>query len=500
MLLKLFLYVRKSTDVEDKQVMSVERQLFELREFAARENITVVCEIIEKQSAKVPGRPLFNEMMDRIEAGEADGILAWHPDRLSRNGVDGGRITYALDMGKLTTLKFPTFWFENTPQGKFMLNMAFSQSKYYVDALSETTKSGLRDKVRRGEYPCKAPIGYLNDYRTKRIIVDRERAPLVKEAFERYAAGSTTLDDLRQFFTDHHVSQPNGKMLSRSSISYLLSNPFYYGHFRYTGDVHEGNHEPIITKRLADQAQAVLQKRYKWSPFTTPVKPKAFLGLLRCATCGGAITAEVQKGHTYYRCTKKSNTALRLLCKQPYLREEDLAVQISDLLKPFTLRADWADAMLARVKEEKGKAAQSAKRMAEQKRSEIEKINLRLQTLLDSLLDGIIDRSSYVAEKSKGMSQKKTLEEQSQALLKGRADWLEPFQNWIIAAKNAGEITLSGSLQEKRVLAQKVFGSNLVLDCKKARGSCVKPWSLLVELSPSGGMVPPPGIEPGSTV
>ena len=134
--------------------------------------------------------------------------------------------------------------------------------------------------------------------------------------------------------------------------------------------------------------------------------------------------------------------------------------------------------------------------MAEQKRGEIEKINLRLQTLLDSFLDGIIDREVYIAEKAKGMSQKKSLEEQRSALLKGRADWLEPFEKWILTAKDAGEIAVSGSLQEKRVLAQKVFGSNLVLDCKKARGSCVKPWSALVELNQTGGMVPASGIEP----
>ena len=226
-----------------------------------------------------------------------------------------------------------------------------------------------------------------------------------------------------------------------------------------------------------------MKKRYKWSPFVQPVKPKAFLGLLRCSTCGGAITAEVQKGHTYYRCTKKSNAALRMSCRQPYIREEDLDIEISDLLKPYSLSADWADDMLTRVKEEKSQSAQSARLIAEQKRAEIGKINLRLQTLLDSFLDGIIDREDYVAEKAKGMSQKKCLEEQCNALLKGRADWLEPFQNWILTARNAGEIAVKGSLQEKRVLAQKVFGSNLVLDCKKARGSCVKPWSVLVEFN-----------------
>jgi hypothetical protein len=128
--------------------------------------------------------------------------------------------------------------------------------------------------------------------------------------------------------------------------------------------------------------------------------------------------------------------------------------------------------------------------MAEQKRAEIERISLRLQRLLDSFLDQQIDRETFTAEKAKLMSQKKSLKEQSSALSRGRADWLEPFQNWIETAKNAGEIALSGALQEKRVLALKVFGSNLVLDCKKARGSCVKPWSLILENSPNGGALP----------
>ncbi len=215
--------------------------------------------------------------------------------------------------------------------------------------------------------------------------------------------------------------------------------------------------------------------------------------LLHCAECGGGITAEVQKGHTYYRCTKKNKTGK---CSQPYIREEALDAEISSLLKPYSLRQDWADEMLTRVNEEKKQSAQTAKLMAGQKRAEIEKINLRLKKLLDAFLDGVFERSDYTDEKAKLMSQKKSLEEQASALLRGRADWLEPFQNWIITAKNAGKIAVSDSLQQKRVLALEVFGSNLVLDCKKARGSCVKPWSLLVEKSSSGGVVRAAGVEP----
>src|SRR3990172_4940446 len=99
-------------------------------------------------TAKTPGRPIFNNLLDRIERGEANGILAWHPDRLARNSVDGGRVIYLLDCQKLRFLKCPTFWFENTPQGRFMLNVAFGQAKYYVDNLSENIRRGMRQKLR----------------------------------------------------------------------------------------------------------------------------------------------------------------------------------------------------------------------------------------------------------------------------------------------------------------------------------------------------------------
>ena len=111
-------------------------------------------------------------------------------DRLARNSVDGGRVIYLLDTEKLASLKFPTFWCDSTSQGKFMLNMAFGQSKYYVDSLSENTKRGLRQKVRRVEYPSLAPVGYINASRTKTVIVDKKTAPIIRHAFELYVAGT----------------------------------------------------------------------------------------------------------------------------------------------------------------------------------------------------------------------------------------------------------------------------------------------------------------------
>ena len=147
--MKVFLYARKSTDDEERQILSIDAQRNELREYAKKQGLVIVREFVESMTAKEPGRPIFNDMLLRVEKGEADALLAWHPDRLARNSVDGGKIIWLVDTGKITALKFPTFWFENTPQGKFVLNMAFGQSKYYVDALSENVRRGMREKIRR---------------------------------------------------------------------------------------------------------------------------------------------------------------------------------------------------------------------------------------------------------------------------------------------------------------------------------------------------------------
>src|SRR3989339_938608 len=193
---KYFLYARKSSESEERQVMSIDAQIDELKEFAVKEKLEIVASLCEAKTAKQPGRPLFGEMLSRIDAGEADGILAWHPDRLARNSVDGGKIIYMADTGKINSLKFPTFWFDSTPQGKFMLNIAFGQSKYYIDNLSVNVKRGLRQKLRNGVWPSYAPYGYLNELRNHSIILDPEKHKFVKRIFELYATGEYALEDI----------------------------------------------------------------------------------------------------------------------------------------------------------------------------------------------------------------------------------------------------------------------------------------------------------------
>src|SRR3989339_560421 len=238
---KYFLYARKSTEDDDKQVMSIPAQLVELREFASRENLEIIEEFQESKSAKSPGRDVFGEMMMRIEKMSGVGILAWHPDRLARNSIDGGRIIYAVDTSRIVSLRFPTFWFEPTPQGLFMLQVAFGQSKYYSDNLSENVKRGVRQKLRRGEWLNMAPFGYVNNPKLRNIEPHPVLGRIVELAFQEYAKGTHTYISLGAFLADLGVVSRNQTPLAKVSIKRLLTNRAYLGFIKHREEWFEGN-------------------------------------------------------------------------------------------------------------------------------------------------------------------------------------------------------------------------------------------------------------------
>jgi site-specific DNA recombinase len=468
-----YIYVRKSTDVEDKQVLSVEAQIVELRKYAADNSIKIAGVIVEKQSAKTPGRKKFNKMMQDIEAGKANGVLSWHPDRLARNSVDGGHIIYLLDRGLLQALKFPTFWFENTSQGKFMLSMAFSQSKYYVDNLSENTKRGLRQKVRRGEFPSKAPVGYINDVRTKSIIIDKRRASFVVRAYELYATGTKRLIDIAEYLANNGIKTSGNKPLSKDQVKHMLKNPFYYGHFYYAGEVHEGKHKAIVDKKLFDRVQVVLARRgYTRRPKN---EPQALCGLLACGVCNMSITAEKKVKHqkngnvheyVYYRCTRKHKA---IACKEPPITEPVLLAQLTEILQCYALPKSWANALNEMLNEDEKQAEQSSGVFIAGAQNKIVSLQGKLQRLLDSYLDQDIDQLTYKTKQAELMSEKKSLEEQIGKLTLAANAWVEPMRQWLKQAYDLNRIAKSAEPSAIKSAFAEIEGLNLFLENKKAR-------------------------------
>ncbi|KUK79623.1 MAG: recombinase [Microgenomates bacterium 39_7] len=366
----------------------------------------------------------------------------------------------------------------------------------------------MRQKVRRGEYPGLAPIGYLNDARTKTIVIDRKRSKIVEQAFELYAKGSSTLGDIADFLAQQGILTRGDKLFKRDKISFILSYPFYYGHFRYSGELYEGKHKPIIAKKLFDEVQAELKRRSK--PQGKERILKAFTGLIRCGECGMMITGEQKtkyyKGtnrtvtYTYYRCTKKSKTQR---CHQLFIRQEELDSQLSSMIQKVSLRQDWAKRMLEMLEKDKEDNAQSCFAFVQENREKIKGLKQKLQFLLDSYLDQVIEREIYLDKKSEIMGQIKTLEEQNIRFEQKQNDWLGPMRDWINEAVNAAKIARNNNLFDKKELLLKIYGSDLCLKDKKTKGEANFPYAALAAEGGAASasnqcltVVPKRGLEP----
>ena len=449
--IKYFIYARKSTESEDRQARSIGDQLAELRELAAKEHLLVVETFIESRTAKTPGRPVFNDMLARMEMGEASGLLVWAPDRLARNSLDGGRIIYLVDTGKVRDIKSPTYRFDATPQGKFMLSIAFGQSKYYVDSLSENINRGIRQKLKRGVWPQLAPLGYLNDRVSKTIMPDPERSPFIRKAFELYATGRYTFAEVHDAVNALGLTARRGRMLSVSNYQYLLQNPIYFGIIRYHGELYPGTHEPIITKELFNAVQAAMRRRSK--PKGRSLKPYLYRGLFHCGECGRTITTETQKGHNYLRCTKWT------ACSQPYVREEAVTEQIVGILQKISLPADWADWMLAELEREQATNTIAVAEQLQAFRDELAGYDRKLDRLMAVYLDEGLSLPEYRTTKNDLVLKKHECGEQLATLERNRSSALEPLITRIQEAKTAGFLAESADTAEQCDFFRKIVSN-----------------------------------------
>jgi len=440
--MKYFIYARKSTEEDDRQVLSIEAQLVELKEFAAKEKLEIVASLCEAKTAKEPGRIKFAEMLSLIEKGKADGIISWHPDRLARNSVDGGKIIHFVDRDLIKSLKFPTFWFEPTPQGLFMLNIAFGQSKYFVDNLRENVKRGLRQKIRNGVWPGWAPVGYLNNPKTRLIDIDREKSGKVKKLFELYSTGGYTLKSLANWCKEKKLCGNLGKEIAIGNIQKILQNIFYISLMKYRGEIFEGKHEPLISKKLFDKCQEVMSKRGKVQEIRK--HNFAFLGLLKCASCGCSITAEKQKGHIYYRCTKKKGPCQ----ERHYLREEALTEQITSYLQKVSLSSQDTEKVLGALDSEQDKAKEDAQAEVGVLKEQLAQIEVKLQKLLDVYLADALSTEEYAAKKQSLLSQKVALVEKITDFEQKWLSWLEPAREFVKSLNQAANLLSSQNKSE----------------------------------------------------
>ncbi len=331
--IKYCLYARKSSESDERQARSIESQLSEMQELAEKEGLNIVEVKKESHSAKISGtRPVFLEILKEINLEKFNGILAWSPDRLSRNAGDLGSLVDLMDRKKLVHIKTYSQSFSNNPNEKFLLMILCSQAKLENDNRSLHVQRGIRNKCEMGWRPCPAPLGYINYSHegTKKIMLDKEVAPYIKELFQLVAECNYSGRDLRDHLKhDKNLRKLTGKKIPLSMIYSTLKNTFYYGEFEYprgSGKWYKGAHEPIIEKWLFDKVQKKLitSKKAKWGSIFF-----LFKHAFKCAYCGANFVGEqkvkrlksgTKRTYTYYRCSRQIDPN----CEEPYVNENEL--------------------------------------------------------------------------------------------------------------------------------------------------------------------------------
>lgn len=471
-------YVRKSTEDEEKQVLSKQAQADKIRQQFSE--LSIVDILDESKSAFEPDkRPVFSKILKMIDSGEVDGIVAWHPDRLSRNEVDASSITWRIRQGKIKDLKFASFSFDNSPEGLMMLQMTMSQSQYFSAKLSKDVKRGNEIKRKQGGITGTAPAGYINNPLTKprSVEIDPERFPLVRKAFDMYLTGEYSVQAVLKALNDDwgyksiKRSKLGGTKLSRGALYSIFRNPRYAGWIPdpYENEkFYKANFPAMITMEEYDKVQDLLGKKGK--PRLCASKQFVLKGFIRCGECGCMITAEHKarklvsgstNNHIYYHCTRKRP------CKQKInVKEEDLFEQLKQLMNKYELTPklyDWGIKALQELAEGEIKERTATQSM---QNKTIESIQSQLDNLLDLVARGVVTSDDY-KKKSESLKAELFEKQAEQADTASRTkNWYEFVGGTLQTLTYANQKFADGDLADKKEILLAIGQNPVILDGK----------------------------------
>ena len=385
-LVPAFAYARVSSKEQEREGYSIPVQLKRIQEYAERHGFAIVCEYVDVETAKEPGRREFSRMVEAARHDATVGaIICEKVDRLCRNLRD----YLTIDELPAKTL----FWQQDFPDnaaGKLSFGMMVLLAKHYVDNLSDEVKKGMAEKVQEGGFPHQAPLGYRNVREGDRqvIVLDPVKAPMVRRAYDLYATRAYSLKTLRKKLRDEALaSTKQGKLISLSQLEWLLKNPFYYGACRWKGRTWSGSHQPLVSRERWDAVQAAFSAHEK------PVYRKhdfAYKGLLICGSCGRHLTAEIKKTrYVYYHCAGDE------VCRKTYIREEQLHEQVHSLLASIAIpeeAKEWLLQGIAKSREEQRAYHQT---VVQEIRTEIKEQEVLMDRLYDDRLHRLISEDFF---------------------------------------------------------------------------------------------------------
>ncbi len=386
--MKYFIYCRKSSEEEGKQLQSLETQERILTDYARLHNLEVIDIIKEKKSAKTEHqRPKFTAIIDRIEKGEGDAILVIDTDRLTRNLLEGAKLLTMFEKGTLKEIRTRNLIYSSLESLNGLIDKIASATKYSRE-LQIKVLDGNASKLLKGEYPSFAPIGYVNKFPT--IVFDPIRAPYIKEIFSLYETGDYSTKQLSKLMYEKGLRSVNGHKVSKSTVNRILRNPEYYGVIRRKGTIYKSQHIGLTDKNTFDTCQDILSGKH-----TGRSRTHTFLyrGYLNCAVCGCKYTASRKKTkYDYYYCTNSKGTCQE---HRSYLSKNEVEGITLKLFKDFSLDEEMADLSFEGYAEDFRKSNVSIGDMRGAIDNKIVTVKKNLNLLLDLLLAQKISQERY---------------------------------------------------------------------------------------------------------
>lgn len=348
--LRFVLYARKSTEDEGSQFNSIPDQITYCEDYAARHGLTIVDTITEEASAKFSGnRPRFKQMMKDIKDGKYDAILAYHPDRLSRNMLEAGQILDMLTPDKrgnppaLKTLAFSTVAFSNDPSNRLTLAVLFSLATNFSEHLSEMVKRTTDSNLKRGISVGTPKWGYDINPQNQHYEPNKDY-DLIRKGFLMIKDGKTQ-KEVVEFWNKSGLKR-NTKITRKNKTSRTIQistkttptifrDPFAYG-------VLEQNGKKVILNEVYSEGFKSLVTGEEWNKIQTKLpinsrkrtlsNSRTFMpfrgGFLKCGVCGSSmyVSPSTSSGGTRY---------IYAACQNKSCKRKHKSIRLKDIITPL---------------------------------------------------------------------------------------------------------------------------------------------------------------------
>jgi site-specific DNA recombinase len=479
------IYARKSSESEDRQILSIDSQIKELHALAARSGVAVEEVLTESHSAKAPGRPIFSDLMRQVERGKVGGILCWKLDRLARNHLDTGRVLHALSTGQLQRVLTPDRTYTGDGNDRFMGNFELGMATKYIDDLRANVKRGNRALLEKGIPNFRPPLGYLRDKETNAIVEDPVRFPLVRRMWELLLTGTMNPSAIRKIATNElglrtrKTKHQGDRPITPSGTYNLFANSFYTGLIQLRdGRTYPGTHKAMISRDEFYRSQDILGR---------PTRPRpqkhafAYTGLITCANCGGCVTAEVHtkpsgKTYTYYRCTHQKTGKP---CREPAVSASQIEEQFATMLGRLTMPKPIFDWLVKKAHQQvEGEEARREQIVAAQ-RAALDSTKRQEETLLDLRLRELVTDDVFLQRKRALENHQRDLEARLQAATNPAAQDLAGNVERIVRfGEAARETFVSGTVIQRRAILEAV-ASNYTLRGRRVAFQLEQPFAIL---------------------